>query len=126
MQRGNNKKENLQMCQPRIEPLLPLIWDSFSQKTLSLLVIVASTQQNLQLLHFLGSNILVENKTKVATEMKENRSEDIFVVCGIFSSQIKEEMISIVANCGEPMRTKNSPISHRLTTVVEVGKEQIV
>ena len=95
-------------------------------KTLSLLVIVASTQQNLQLLHFLGSNILVENKTKVATEMKENRSEDIFVVCGIFSSQIKEEMISIVANCGEPMRTKNSPISHRLTTVVEVGKEQIV
>ena len=111
MQRGNNKKENLQMCQPRIA-LLPLIWDSFSQKTLSLLVIVVSPTKTYSLLHFLGYKTFWREVYKTSTLKMENFWGNIFVGRELFSSEVKEEMISIEAavenRCGQKIANQSS------------------
>ena len=87
------KSKNIKKERWEIEHLLPFIWDSFSQKTLSLLVIVVSPTKTYSLLHFLGYKTFWRKVYKSPTM----KMKIFFVGCDLFSSEIKEEMVSIVA-----------------------------
>ena len=96
----------------KIEHLLPFIWDSFSQKTLSLLVIVVSPTKTYSLLHFLGYKTFWREVYKTSTLKMENFWGNIFVGRELFSSEVKEEMISIEAavenRCGQKIANQSS------------------
>ena len=87
-----------------IEHLLPFIWDSFSQKTLSLLVIVVSPTKTYSLLHFLGYKTFWRKVYKSPTMKME-----IFLL-GVWPIFFRNQRGNGVnwSCCGKPICAKNS------------------
>ena len=98
------KSNNIKKERWEIEHLLPFIWDSFSQKTLSLLVIVVSPTKTYSLLHFLGYKTFWRKVYKSPTMKME-----IFLL-GVWPIFFRNQRGNGVncSCCGKPICAKNS------------------